>query len=184
MPMPCHSDLPTLTVRQNSVASTRGTPAILIDCMRVSKRPELLLCLRGLLTAGCFPHTCWPVCAKQARLPGSRHGGIYGVWECQADRLYETVAWETSRRIRQAAEWLFRPTHGVWGQGCVGGGGGSDTAAPLRYLFMLPTGDRGQDLPMVSKPKPRVGQSNPKSQGTLEERALGEGTLPHFSSHL
>lgn len=84
------------------------------------------------------------------------------------------------RRIRQAAEWLFRPTHGVWGQGCVGGGGGSDIAAPLQYLFMPPTGDRGQDLPMVSRRKPRVWQSHPKSQGTLEERAQGGRDLAPF----
>lgn len=37
--------------------------------------------------------------------------------------------------IRQAAEWLFRPAHGVWGQGCAGEGGGSDITVPLWYLL-------------------------------------------------
>lgn len=104
------------------MASTQGTPAILTDCVRVSKRPELPLCLRGLLTAGCIPHTCWPVCAKQARLPGSRHGGIYGVWECQADRLYETVAWETSQDPPGSRVVVQAHTWGVGARVCWGRG--------------------------------------------------------------
>lgn len=82
------------------------------------------------------------------------------------------------RRIRQAAEWLFRPTHGVWGQGCVGGGGGSDSVAPLWYLFMPPTGDRSQDLLMVSKPKPRWGNLTQKAKGHWRRGYWRKGPCP------
>lgn len=88
----------------------------------MSKRPGLLLCLRGLLTAGFIPHTCWPVYAKQARLPGARHGGIYGVWECQADRLYETVAWETSQDPPGSRVVVQAHTWGVGARVCWGRG--------------------------------------------------------------
>lgn len=167
-----------LTVRQNSIASIRGTPAILTGCRRMSKRPGLPLCLCGLLTAGCIPHTCWPVYAKQARLPGARHGGIYGVWECQADRLYETVAWETSQDPPGSRVVVQAHTWGVgarvcWGRGRLRQCGSLMVPLHASNWGSLPGPAHGQQA------KTKVGQSNPKSQGTLEERVLEEGTLPN-----
>lgn len=62
------------------------------------------------------------VYAKQAKLPGARHGGIYGVWECQADRLYETVAWETSQDPSGSRVVVQARTWGVGARVCGGRG--------------------------------------------------------------
>lgn len=143
------------------MASTRGAPAALTGCTGMSKRPELLLCLRGLLTAGCIPHTCWPVYAKQARLPGARHGGIYGVWECQADRLYETVAWETSQDPPGSRVVVQAHTWGVGARVCRGRGrlrhhGSLRVPLHASNWGSWPGPAHGQQA------KAKVGQSNPK----------------------
>lgn len=93
------------------------------------------------------------------------------MWECQADRLYETVAWETSQDPSGSRVVVQARTWGVGARVC-GGGGGSDIAAPFWYLLMPPVGDHGQTCAWSS------GQS--QGWGNLTQKATGHWERGHW----
>lgn len=150
-----------------------GTPAMLTGCVRMSKRPK-----RQSQAAGCV----WSVYAKQAKLPGARHGGIYGVWECQADRLYETVAWETSQDPSGSRVVVQARTWGVGARVCGGRG-------RLRHYGSHMVPPHASSLGSWLEPacsrwvKAKGGATLPKMPRDTRRECTGGLDLACFSSH-
>lgn len=164
-----------------------GTPAILTGCKRVSKRP-------GLPSLPKWPYDTARQRAVFSTPAGlcmpSRQGclepGTAAFMGCGSARQTGCMRQLPGkhRRIRQAAEWLFRPAHGVWGARVCGGGGGSDVAAPLWLPPRASSWGSWLGPAHGQQAKAKGGATKPKKPTDTGREGTGNENLPYFSFHL